>query len=144
MDQTLNLGPAAPQVSSHSSPLAPLPASVLLEQELDRKDRLCKKGNLVTGCRELDEYVLLGGFERGSVVGVSAEEDDVGMLVSFLRSELAADWIVVDSLIDWSPDNCQYAGFGAKFDSKGNGHYYFAGKCAAPEAADGFGQSAFC
>jgi hypothetical protein len=98
----------------------------------------------VTGCRELDEYVLLGGFERGSVVGVSAEDEDVGMLVSSLRSELAAVRIVVDSLTDWSPNHCQYAGTGEQFDSKGNGHYYFAGKCAATEAADDFGQSAFC
>jgi hypothetical protein len=32
----------------------------------------------------LDDYVLLGGFERGSVVGVSAEEEEVGMVVSFV------------------------------------------------------------
>lgn len=71
------------------SPLVPLPASVLLEQELARKERLWKKGNLTTGCRELDEYVLLGGFERGSVVGVSAEEEEVGMLVSFCRDQVS-------------------------------------------------------
>ncbi|KAK4137058.1 hypothetical protein BT67DRAFT_440059, partial [Trichocladium antarcticum] len=62
-------------------PLQPLPASVLLEQELARKNLLCKKGNIRTGCKELDEYVLLGGLERGSVVGVSAEEEEMGMLL---------------------------------------------------------------
>lgn len=74
----------APPTSQRGSRdlLQPLPASALLEQELARKDRLCSRGNLLTGCRELDEYVLLGGFERGCVVGVSAEEEDLGMLVS--------------------------------------------------------------
>lgn len=36
-----------------------------------------------TGCAEVDREVLLGGgFERGSVVGVSAEDVDFGVLVS--------------------------------------------------------------
>lgn len=69
------------QANSHF-PIEPLPASLLLDQELARRKRLATKGNLLTGCRELDEYVLLGGFERGSVVGVSAEEEEMGLLVS--------------------------------------------------------------
>jgi hypothetical protein len=61
----------------------PVPASVLLDQELERKDKLRQQGNLSTGCRELDEYVLLGGFERGTIVGVSVEEEEeIGLLVS--------------------------------------------------------------
>lgn len=38
-----------------------------------------------SGCEDLDNYVLLaGGFERGSVVGISAEDEDgVGVMVSF-------------------------------------------------------------
>ncbi len=62
----------------------PLPASLVLDQELARRELLSANGNLMTGCSELDDYLLLGGFERGSVVGVSAEEEEMGLLVSFL------------------------------------------------------------
>lgn len=75
--------PPFPQDAS-SSPFPiepPLPASLLLDQELARKEALAAKGNILTGCGELDDYVLLGGFGRGSVVGVSAEEEGVGLLV---------------------------------------------------------------
>lgn len=61
----------------------PVSASVLVGRELDRRRRLSRRGNVLTGCRDVDEYVLLGGLERGSVVGVSAEEDEMGLLVSF-------------------------------------------------------------
>ncbi|KAK0729883.1 hypothetical protein B0H67DRAFT_476525 [Lasiosphaeris hirsuta] len=74
-----------PSVSANQEPprlaLNPLPASTLLDQELDRKSELKRRGNILTGCGEIDDYVLLGGFERGCVVGVSAEEDDIGMLM---------------------------------------------------------------
>ncbi|KAL2017063.1 hypothetical protein VTK56DRAFT_2636 [Thermocarpiscus australiensis] len=82
MDQNADIPITVSQASSQF-PLEPVPASVLLEQELARKERLCRKGNLMTGCRELDGYVLLGGFERGSVVGVSAEEEEMGLLIGF-------------------------------------------------------------
>ncbi|KAM7221650.1 hypothetical protein V8F06_003041 [Rhypophila decipiens] len=60
----------------------PVPASVLVDGELARRARLKPgTGNILTGCREIDEYVLLGGFERGSVVGVSSEDDEVGLLI---------------------------------------------------------------
>lgn len=65
----------------------PVPASVLADRELARRKKLRRqkrKWNILTGCREIDEYVLLGGFERGSVVGVSSEDDEMGLLVSFL------------------------------------------------------------
>lgn len=76
----------AQAMSNTNASLQPVPASELLDQELARKERLCRKGNLRTGCRELDEYVLLGGFERGSVVGLSVEEEEMGLSVglSFL------------------------------------------------------------
>lgn len=67
--------------------IQPLPASLLLDQELARKASLSARGNLRTGCSELDDYVLLGGFERGSVVGVSAEEEEVALLVSFVSTQ---------------------------------------------------------
>ncbi len=52
----------------------------------------------MTGCSELDDYLLLGGFERGSVVGVSAEEEEMGLLVSFYSSHLLASsggWLIM-------------------------------------------------
>jgi hypothetical protein len=56
--------------------------ATLFEQERRRRDGLKERGNCLTGCRELDHEVLLGGFERGCVVGLSAEEEEVGLLVS--------------------------------------------------------------
>lgn len=72
----------SPAPSLAISPLQPVAASELLDRELFGKARLRRKGNVTTGCSELDDYVLLGGFERGSVVGVSAEEEEMGLLVS--------------------------------------------------------------
>ncbi|KAL2161381.1 hypothetical protein VTH06DRAFT_8604 [Thermothelomyces fergusii] len=85
----------------------PLPASLLLDREIARREGLAARGNLATGCRELDEYVLLGGLERGSVVGVSAEDDGgggIGLLIGLqtvahlLASEPAARAMVVTTL----------------------------------------------
>ncbi|KAM7184685.1 hypothetical protein V8F33_012843 [Rhypophila sp. PSN 637] len=61
----------------------PVPASVLVDGELARRRARFtpRTGNILTGCQEIDEYVLLGGFERGSVVGVSSEDDEVGLLI---------------------------------------------------------------
>lgn len=123
-------------------PLQPLPASVLLAQELARKNLLCKKGNIRTGCQALDEYVLLGGLERGSVVGVSAEEEEMGMLVSLRGRESHFVGTVADSPTDRAPDGGQCAG--KQSDGAGNGRHHSAGECVAPEAADGFGPAALC
>lgn len=73
--------PLLSQASSHS-PLDPISGATLFEQEKKRRDELKARGNCLTGCRELDHEVLLGGFERGCVVGISAEEEEVGLLVS--------------------------------------------------------------
>ncbi|KAL2180959.1 uncharacterized protein P884DRAFT_274812 [Thermothelomyces heterothallicus CBS 202.75] len=95
------------QASSHLPIEQPLPASLLLDREIARKEGLAASGNLMTGCRELDEYVLLGGFERGSVVGVSAEEDgeeEIGLLIGLqtvahlLASKSTARAMVVTTL----------------------------------------------
>ncbi|KFA48670.1 hypothetical protein S40293_04532 [Stachybotrys chartarum IBT 40293] len=73
--------PPPSQASSHF-PLEPIPASVLAEAERKRRDALDELGRCSTGCAELDDHVLLGGgFERGCVVGLSAEEEDVGVLI---------------------------------------------------------------
>lgn len=48
-----------------------------LDKVLDGKERW-----LTTGCDEIDERVLVGGFERGRVVGITAKREDFGVLVS--------------------------------------------------------------
>ncbi|KAK4229912.1 hypothetical protein QBC38DRAFT_470718 [Podospora fimiseda] len=35
-----------------------------------------------TGVPELDDYVLLGGLDKGSVVGLSCEDEEVGLLIA--------------------------------------------------------------
>ncbi|KAK2075307.1 hypothetical protein P8C59_009442 [Phyllachora maydis] len=64
----------ASDATSHSA-LDPVPASLLAARETARRDGCMRKGTIRTGCAEVDETVLLGGFERGCVVGVSAEDD---------------------------------------------------------------------
>lgn len=55
-------------------PLESVSGRTLFEQEARRRDALRARGNCATGSRELDEACLAGGgFERGCVVGVSAE-----------------------------------------------------------------------
>ncbi|KAG6367140.1 hypothetical protein INS49_001323 [Diaporthe citri] len=72
--------PQPSQASSHFQ-LEPVSGATLFEQETRRRDALARRGRCLTGCRELDDQVLLGGFERGCVVGVSAEDEDVGLLI---------------------------------------------------------------
>ncbi|KAI7779593.1 hypothetical protein LA080_000705 [Diaporthe eres] len=72
--------PPPSQASSHFQ-LEPVSGATLFEQETRRRDALARRGRCLTGCSELDDQVLLGGFERGCVVGVSAEEEDVGLLI---------------------------------------------------------------
>ncbi|KAI0542764.1 hypothetical protein GGR58DRAFT_451908 [Xylaria digitata] len=62
--------------------LAPVSGAVLFEREVERRERLRCRGVVRTGCPEIDDALLLGGgFERGCVVGVSAEEADFGVLL---------------------------------------------------------------
>ncbi len=70
--------------------LNPIPATVLADDEAARRDRIARLGRLRTGCDEVDSYVLAGGgFERGSVVGLSAEEEDeFGVPVRFFLFSL--------------------------------------------------------
>lgn len=63
----------------HPSPLEPVSGKLLFEQECRRRDGLRARGPLTTGCGEVDERALgTGGFERGCVVGISAEEAEDG------------------------------------------------------------------
>lgn len=71
--------PISSQTSSHA-PLDPFSGTTLLHAELNRRATL--RPPCATGCRELDEAALIsGGFEGGCVVGVSAEEDDVALVI---------------------------------------------------------------
>jgi hypothetical protein len=78
--------PAAPGSQAPSDldfALDAVTADVLAGREAARRDGLRARGAVGTGCREMDEGVLLGeGFERGAVVGVSAEGENVGLVVS--------------------------------------------------------------
>ncbi|KAG6272328.1 hypothetical protein E4U47_002564 [Claviceps purpurea] len=81
--------PSLPPLSRHATPsghhrsptpLPPLPAHILAAQEVRRRNALGERGPCRSGCGDLDSHVLRGGgFERGCVVGVSAEEEGVGM-----------------------------------------------------------------
>ncbi|POS71057.1 hypothetical protein DHEL01_v210550 [Diaporthe helianthi] len=72
--------PQPSQTSSHFQ-IEPVSGATLFEQETRRRDALARRGRCLTGCLELDDQVLLGGFERGCVVGISAEDEDVGLLI---------------------------------------------------------------
>ncbi|XEV03846.1 hypothetical protein FSHL1_009133 [Fusarium sambucinum] len=70
--------PPPSQANSHF-PLEPIPASVLAEKEAHRRDAVALLGSCKTGCVVVDEDVLLGGFDRASIVGVSAEDEELGV-----------------------------------------------------------------
>lgn len=72
--------PQPSQTSSHFQ-IEPVSGATLFEEETRRRDALARRGRCLTGCRELDDQVLLGGFERGCVVGISAEEEDVALSI---------------------------------------------------------------
>ena len=59
----------------------PVPGDVALEQELQVLEKLRSKPCFRIGCSEIDDYVLLGGLEAGTVVGLSAEDEEFGLLV---------------------------------------------------------------
>ncbi|KAI0419025.1 hypothetical protein F5X98DRAFT_373170 [Xylaria grammica] len=69
--------------SAKSAPgLTPVSGATLFSREIERRERLHRRGVVPTGCSEIDDTLLLGGgFERGCVVGVSAEEVDFGILL---------------------------------------------------------------
>lgn len=74
--------PFPSQASSHFT-LEPVSASTVAENETRRRDANQRLGACCCGCSEVDDYTLLGGVERGSIVGVSSEEESFGLTVSF-------------------------------------------------------------
>ncbi|KXH28024.1 hypothetical protein CSAL01_02784 [Colletotrichum salicis] len=87
----------ASQASSHF-PLEPVSAAVLCSRETKRRDAAMARGKVQVGSREVDEEVLGGGFERGSVVGLSSESEQMGILISMqaLAKTLCGDESGVD------------------------------------------------
>ncbi|KAK5626832.1 hypothetical protein RRF57_002547 [Xylaria bambusicola] len=80
MESSSNAGEAVPRP-------VPVSGATLYAREIGRRKGLRSRGVVSTGCSEIDDALLLGGgFERGCVVGVSAEEVDFGVLVSVLSS----------------------------------------------------------
>ncbi|KAI1359229.1 hypothetical protein F5Y08DRAFT_320117 [Xylaria arbuscula] len=62
--------------------LVPVSGAALYAREMERRRDLRSRGVVATGCSEIDDALLLGGgFERGCVVGASAEELDFGVLL---------------------------------------------------------------
>lgn len=85
----------ASQASSHFT-LEPISASVLADKEARRRDAATALGSCRTGCADLDDYVLLGGFERGSVAGLSAEDEEMGVQVHSSASRFDAEvWLLI-------------------------------------------------
>ena len=63
-------------------PARPILASKFLAVEEKQRKRFSSRGELVKiGCGEIDDYLLGGGYERGVVVGISADAGE-GRLVS--------------------------------------------------------------
>jgi hypothetical protein len=72
-------------VSETRLDFAPVSGDKLFRLEVERRKTLHRRGSIPTGCAEIDDALLLsGGFERGCVVGVSAEDMNLGLLVSFV------------------------------------------------------------
>ncbi|RFU80873.1 hypothetical protein TARUN_1349 [Trichoderma arundinaceum] len=79
----------------------PVSASALASIEKRRRELVRSLGPCRSGCGDLDDYVLLGGgFERGSVVGISAEEEDAVGVTLGLQ-------VLVCSLLDKSAQKVQ-------------------------------------
>lgn len=76
----MNLQQPSSQASSHFT-LEPIPASVLAEKEARRREAVALLGSCKTGCPVVDADVLLGGFDRASIVGISAEDEELGVQV---------------------------------------------------------------
>jgi hypothetical protein len=75
-----SLQPSHSRESSHFL-VDPIPASILAEKEAHRRNAAVLLGTCKTGCLVVDDDVLLGGFERASIVGISAEDEDLGVQV---------------------------------------------------------------
>ncbi|KAJ4140256.1 hypothetical protein NW768_001612 [Fusarium equiseti] len=73
-----SLHPSRSRESSNSL-VEPISASILAEKEAHRRNVAARLGTCKTGCPVVDDDVLLGGFERASIVGISTEDEDLGV-----------------------------------------------------------------
>ncbi|CZR42423.1 related to PET191 protein, involved in assembly of cytochrome oxidase [Fusarium proliferatum ET1] len=99
------------QASSHFQ-LEPIPAAILVDKEVKRRDAIALLGACKTGCRAIDEEVMLGGFERGSVVGISAEDEELGVQLGLqtLAHSLCEGTVTSGLLITPRPASVMLAG----------------------------------
>ncbi|KZZ89668.1 hypothetical protein AAL_07561 [Moelleriella libera RCEF 2490] len=79
-------GPSPSAAAASPSPsstylLTPISAATVADQDAERRDRARQRlGPCSTGCADVDAWVLVGGgLERGSVVGVSADDEATGL-----------------------------------------------------------------
>ncbi|KAF5665645.1 PET191-like protein [Fusarium heterosporum] len=122
----------SPQSSSPPShansqfPVQPVPASILAEKEVQRRDAASRLGACRTGCAVIDEDVLLGGFERASIVGISAEDEELGVQLGFqiLAHSLCEGIVSRGLLITPKPASVMLAGLrdAIKAELEANGH----------------------
>lgn len=128
----------ASQAGSHFPLLRPASGATLFGLEVARRANLNDgRGRLRTGCAEVDDETLLGGFERGAVVGVSAEGEGFGMLVSVLLSVLKGgrSWELTDghdTYIGWTA-NCGTCD-GLRHQAARGCYYYVSGCGRAADA----------
>ncbi|KAF4951427.1 hypothetical protein FGADI_7498 [Fusarium gaditjirri] len=99
------------QASSHFQ-LEPIPAAILADKEVKRRDAIALLGACKTGCKVIDEEVMLGGFERGSVVGISAEDEELGVQLGLqtLAHSLCEGMVTNGLLITPRPASVMLAG----------------------------------
>ncbi|KAI0172665.1 hypothetical protein GGR52DRAFT_591167 [Hypoxylon sp. FL1284] len=81
LDADFSFLPPGSQPDPHFPLQEPISGATLYELEVARRERVRRRGRIRTGCVEIDDAVLQGGFERGSVVGISAEDGDFGLLL---------------------------------------------------------------
>ncbi|KAF4969515.1 hypothetical protein FSARC_3245 [Fusarium sarcochroum] len=103
--------PSSSQASSHF-PLEPIPASILADKEAKRRDTVAALGACKTGCAVIDQDVLMGGFERATVVGVSAEDEELGVQLGLqtLAHSLCEGTVTTGLVITPKPASVMLAG----------------------------------
>lgn len=85
--------PPSPPVPPLKIDLKVQTASALLDDRIAFEHQK-RRRPITTGCAEIDKQVLLtGGFQRGEVVGLSVEGEEVGVLVCLtLSSSFVMPW----------------------------------------------------
>ncbi|KAG5793414.1 hypothetical protein H9Q69_007538 [Fusarium xylarioides] len=108
----MNQPQSPPSQASPHFQLEPIPAAILVDREVKRRDALALLGACKTGCKVIDDEVMLGGFERGSVVGISAEDEELGVQLGLqtLAHSLCEGTVTSGLLITPRPASVMLAG----------------------------------